>query len=102
MLPHMCIAFQSFSPFTVTSTRKRSFSISLLDLAGLFFRIGTAYCIRCPFVWTPLGFTQVHPAVRAELRDIFGKLLEQILLIVLSPLPIALLTHFGFLPHRGN
>lgn len=83
MLPHMCIAFQSFSPFTVTSTRKRSFSISLLDLAGLFFRIGTAYCIRCPFVWTPLGFTQVHPAVRAELRDIFGKLLEQRLLALL-------------------
>ena len=64
MLPHMCIAFQSFSPFTVTSTRKRSFSISLLDLAGLFYRIRTAYRIRCPFVWTPLGFTQVHPAVR--------------------------------------
>lgn len=41
MLPHMCIAFQSFSPFTVTSTRKRSFSISLLDLAGLSYRIGT-------------------------------------------------------------
>lgn len=26
----------------------------------------------------------------------------KILLIVLSPLPIALLTHSGFLPHRGN
>ena len=83
MFPHMCITFQPFSPFTVTSTRKRSFSISLLDLTGLPYRTGTAYRIRCPFVWTPLGFTQVHPAVRAELRDIFGKLLEQRLFALL-------------------